>query len=150
MDDTQARLNLESDLAKMADEREGRGWRIEPLPLTSVEFFVTMSSRIDREQYTLHFICDGYPDKPPSIRCVNDSTRRADDPRAWPQCEGFRPPPTADLCLGISREGFQTHPEWANDPRYAWSGRGNPIWVALSAIQDRLNDRSKYQGRHSQ
>ena len=98
--------------------------------------------------YTI--VCDGYPDKPPSIRCVNRVTKQADDPKAWPKCEGFRPPPTADLCLAICREGFQTHPEWANDPRYAWYAGGNPIWVALSAIQDRLNDKSKYQGRHSQ
>jgi hypothetical protein len=149
MDDVQAQLNLESDLGKLEDEIRERGWVIEPLPITSVEFLVTMKSKVDAASYTFRIIGKNYPNAAPSIRCVNPTTHSPDDPAAWPRCAGFRPPPTSDLCLAISSEGFETHKEWANDSRYAWNPTGNPIWFVLSALQDKLNDRSKYQGRNT-
>jgi hypothetical protein len=108
-----------------------------------------VTSAVDKERYFFSLVCDDYPDKPPSIKCINPATKEAGDIKAWPNCEGFRPPPTADLCLSISREGLmQIHPEWSKDARCAWITTGNPIWYVLSSLQDRLNDPTKYHGRH--
>ena len=141
-------INLQADLNRIEEIRMKEGWTFEPWPLTSVECFVTMASRIDSESYTLRFECSGYADEPPSIKCVNPESKDSMDPHAWPNCEGFRPPPTADLCLNISREGLrQIHPHWQNDGRIAWEPSGNPIWRILQALQDRISDPAKYHGR---
>lgn len=148
MDPVQARINLQSDLQRIADVIADQGWIIEPWPLASTTIFATVTSVIDKEAYALRLIGDDYPDLPPSIKCVTRDTHNVNDPKAWPNCEGFRPPPTADLCLNISREGLlQLHPDWMKDPRYGWSTTGNPIWRVLQSLQDRLNDPSKYHGR---
>lgn len=149
MDPVQARINLQVDLEMIADVIAENGWRIEPYPITSTTFFATMRSAIDGELYTMRLVGDGYPDLPPFIKCVTIDTHEPNDAKAWPSCEGFRPPPTADLCLSISREGLmQLHPDWMKDRRYGWSSDGNPIWYVLHSLQDRLNDPSKYHGRN--
>jgi hypothetical protein len=147
MEALQARLNLEADLEKIRDEIDSFCWIIDPWPLKVPEFDVTMTSRIDRESYTLRIVAPDYPNEAPSIKCVNPDTKHSDDPRAWPKCDGFRLP-NADLCLPISREGFQTHPEWRNS-EHAWKSSGNPIYFALSTIQDLLNNSSRYHGRNT-
>src|SRR5262245_30307483 len=132
MDPVQARINLQADLEKIADVIAAEGWTIEPWPLTSVTFFVTLTSSVDGDAYTMRLVCDDYRDIAPSIKCVKPDTHDASDPKAWPNCDGFRPPPTADLCLSVSREGLmQTHPDWMKDRRYCWTSDGNPIWYAL-------------------
>src|SRR6266545_4542628 len=149
MDPLQAKLNLQADLDRISDTIEAQGWKIEPWPLEAPRFYVAMTSDIDRESYTLLHECGDYPDEPPSIKCVNPETKDPNDSKAWPRCDGFRPPPTADLCLNISREGLkQLHPTWEKDPRLAWDRSGNPIWRVLASLQDRLNDRTKYHGRN--
>lgn len=149
MDDIQALINLQADLEKIAAVIEAEHWSVAPWPVTGIEFRVTMTSRVDSQSYTLRIVATGYPDEPPSISCVDPDTGNPMDPKAWPNCEGFRPPPTADLCLNISREGLkQLHPDWQNDPQRAWNSAGNPIWYVLQALQDRLNDRAKYHGRN--
>jgi hypothetical protein len=148
MDPVQARINLQADLENIADVIAAEGWTIEPWPLTSTTFFVMMQSDIDKDAYTMRLVGDDYPDQPLSIKCVTRDTHDSNDVKAWPSCEGFRPPPTADLCLSISREGlFQAHPDWMKDRRYQWSPEGNPIWHVLHSLQDRLNDPGKYHGR---
>lgn len=148
MDPLQSRIALEADLQAIAEERARQRWVVEPWPLTSTTFFVTTTSDIDNEAYMIRLECDNYPTLPPSIKCVNPSSKEPNDPRAWPRCEGFRP--TSDLCLNISREGLkQLHPAWDRDPRYRWPTTGNPIWYVLSSLQDRLNDRGKYHGRNA-
>ena len=149
MDPVQARINLQADLEKIAKVIATEGWTIGPWPLTSQIFFVTMHSTIDNEPYTMRVGGDDYPDVPPSMKCATRNTHDVNDPKAWPNCDGFRPPPTADLCLSISREGLlQVHPDWMKDRRYRWTTDGNPIWYVLQALQDRLNDPNKYHGRH--
>ena len=149
MDPLQARINLQSDLERIADVIAAEHWTLEPWPLTSTTFFVTMGSAIDNEAYTMRLVGDEYPDLPPSIKCVTADTHDAADPKAWPNCEGFRPPPTADLCLSVSREGLmQLHPDWMKDRRHRWNPSGNPIWHVLQSLQDRLNDPTKYHGRN--
>ncbi len=148
VDLVQCLIALRKDLEDIAEIVRENGWAIEPWPLESVTFFVTMASVIDKEPYTIRLVCEGYPDQPPSIKCVNTKTKDPTDPSAWPKCEGFRPPPTADLCMNISREGLQQlHPDWQRDVRYAWDFSGNPIWRVLEALQDRLNDKAKYNGK---
>ena len=148
MDPVQAKLNLEADLERIAGIISENSWTIEPWPITDITIVVSMASVIDNQKYCLLLACDDYPEKPPSIRCVKPGTRDSSDMKAWPNCEGFRPPPTADLCLSISREGLtQLHPDWSKDARYAWITTGNPIWYVFSSLQDRLNDPTKYHGR---
>lgn len=148
MDPLQAKINLEADLTKIADVIAQNGWKIDPQPLSEAIFQISMASAIDNEVYAIRLVCDNYPDQPPSIKCVVPGTSDASDIKMWANCEGFRPPPTADLCLSISREGLQQlHPDWAKDRRYAWSSDGNPIWYVLQALQDRLDDSTKYHGR---
>ena len=148
MDPLQAQINLEADLSRIADVIQECKWNIQPWPIDSISIVVSIPSVIDGEQYSFLLACDDYPDKPPSIKCVDPGTKNATDPKAWPNCEGFRPPPQADLCLSISREGLmQIHPEWSKDARCAWTPTGNAIWYVLSSLQDRLNDVTKYHGR---
>lgn len=148
LDPALARISLQADLERIEDIRAEEKWLISPYPVTDTTFFVTMKSMVDNEAYTLRIAWDGYPEQPPSVKPVNPDTKDPHDMQAWPLCEGFRPPPTADLCLNITREGLtQLHPDWARDPRYRWESTGNPAWSVLAALQDRLNDRSKYHGR---
>lgn len=148
IDPVLARISLQADLERIEDIRATEGWVVSPWPLEDTTFFVTMKSIVDAESYMLRVLWDGYPEEPPSVKPVNPETKDQNDVRAWPHCEGFRLPPTADLCLNITREGLtQLHPDWARDPRYRWESTGNPAWRVLSALQDRLNDRSKYHGR---
>lgn len=149
MDPLQSRIGLEADLDRIAGVIQMERWIIELWDEHHAGFFVTMASEIDGESYMLRLECSGYPLQPPSIRCVNPQTKDWNDPKAWPQCDHFRPPPSADLCLNISREGLtREHPAWQNDPRMAWDSTGNPILRVLHAIQDRLNDKGKYHGRN--
>lgn len=148
MDPLQSRLNLAADLERIANVIAECGWIIEPWPITDTTFVVTIISMVDKEKYCLLLACDDYPERPPSIKCVRPGTHDPSDIKAWPNCEGFRPPPNADLCLSVSREGLmQIHPDWSRDARYAWTPTGNPIWYVLSSLQDRLNDPAKYHGR---
>jgi hypothetical protein len=149
VDPLQAQLNLQADLESIAEQIAERGWAIDPWPLKAKDprFHVTMKSRVDRESYMMRIVDPTYPNDAPSIKCVDPETKSADDPRAWPKCDGFRPPPTADLCLPISREGFAAHSEWANS-QHAWQSTGNPIWLVLSTLQDLLNNPARYHGRN--
>jgi hypothetical protein len=150
MDPLQAQLNLQADLHSIEEEIASRTWIIDPWPLTANEpqFDVRMTSRVDGESYTMRIADATYPNDAPSIKCVSPETKRSDDPKAWPKCEGFRPPGTADLCLPISREGFEAHKEWANS-QHAWKSTGNPIWFVLSTLQDLLNNPARYHARNS-
>src|SRR5437763_13564483 len=103
IDPVQSRIALQADLERIGGEMQKEGWTVEPWPLESVTFFVTMRSDIDSESYMVRLICDDYPDEPPSIKCVDPVTKDQNVGRAWPRCEGFRPPPTSDLCMNISR-----------------------------------------------
>lgn len=147
IDPVLACISLQADLDRIEDIRTAEGWILLPWPLKDTTFFVTMKSIIDGESYMLRMMWDGYPEKPPSVKPVNPDTKDMNDVRAWPLCDGFRLPPTADLCLNITRDGFALHPDWARDHRYRWESSGNPAQRVLFDLQDRLNDRSKYHGR---
>lgn len=126
----------------MRDEIRHFGWKIEPGPVTSLTFYVTMTSRVDGRSWMLRFVCTNYREWPPSIHCVNPETKDPGDPAAWPQCKGFRP--TSDLCMNVSREGLlQLHPDWQRSS-YKWTEEGNPIHYVLLSIQVSLDDPTKY------
>lgn len=142
-----SRISLQADLERIEDVRTAAEWVISPWPLTDTTFFIAMMSVIDNESYLLRVQWKDYPDNAPLVRPVNPETKDPNDVRAWPVCEGFRLPPTGDLCLNITQDGLALHPEWARDPRFRWEPSGNPAHRVLSALQVRLNDRSKYHGR---
>lgn len=144
IDPLQSLLALQADLQAglMREEIRHFGWKIEPEPVTSLTFYVTMASRVDNRKWTLRFECTNYREWPPSIQCVNPETKDPSDASAWPQCQGFRPP--VDLCMNISREGLlQLHPDWQRTS-FKWTDSGNPIYYVLVSIQTRLDDPSKY------
>ena len=147
MDVIQAALNLQHDAWELEDSCDTSGWSFQPWPLETPSFAVTITSRIDHESYDFQFEWPDYPEGPPSIRCVDPVSKSHAVPSAWPLCEGFRPPPQADLCLNLSREGFALHPDWARDPLRRWNPAGNPLKSVLHNLQDRLNDGAKYRGR---
>jgi hypothetical protein len=149
MDSIQAAMNIQRDALALDDTRASLGWLVRPWPLEATSFTVTIRSRLDNEEYVFKFEWSDYPEGPPSIRCVDPATQSHAVRAAWPQCDGFRPPPEADLCLNISREGFALHPDWNRDAVRRWNPAGNPLASVLHTLQDRLNDRTKYHGRHT-
>ena len=143
MADLQTELNLAADVQKLRDVAEAEGWEIDgPHGLT---VFVTMTSSIDDNSYCIRFECSGYPDQPFSVKPVDPETKESGVVRAWPACEGFRPP--NDLCMPLCREGYALHPEWTKDPRWRWDSTGNPLHRVVDELQARIDDSAKYQGR---
>lgn len=144
IDPVQALLYLQADLEAdpMPEERAHFGWIIEPWPVTSLTFYVTMTSSVDQRPWTMRLVCDNYAELPPSIKCVHPQTKDPADASAWPQCQGFRP--TSDLCMNVSREGLmELHPDWQRTG-YKWPQGGNPIYYVLISLQTRLDDPTKY------
>jgi hypothetical protein len=143
MDSLQAELNLAEDVRALRLQAEERGWGVEGP--NDLEVFVTIPSLIDRESYCIRFRCPGYPEEPFSVKPVDPETKDPSIVRAWPSCDGFRPP--SDLCMPLSAEGYALHPEWRNDPRWRWDPRGNPLLRVVEELETRVNDPSKYRGR---
>lgn len=143
MSESEARLALESDVAELRSAGSERGWVI--VGHNDLVVVVDLVSRIDREGYRLRLSCDGYPDRAPSIKPIDPVTGSADDIRAWPSCDGFRP--VGDICMPLTAEGFALHPEWMNDPALRWVSTGNPILRVLEELQAQLDNPTKYRGR---
>ena len=141
MSDLQAELNLRADAEALHLGRE-HDWIVEGPNGLVVDVRLTA---IDREHYWLRFVCDGYPDRPFSVKPLDYLTKNTAILSAWPSCEGFRPP--TDLCMPVCAEGFALHPEWQSDPRLRWRSEGNPLLRVLEELQVRLNDPTKYRGR---
>lgn len=87
---------------------------------------------------------------PPSVRFCHPDTHASGQPTDWPagMDSYFKPPPNNGLgwiCMPISREGRQHHPEW--------NARGwrptRVIWQVVQAVQDVLDTPSQYQGRRA-
>jgi hypothetical protein len=144
IDPAQALLYLRADLEAypVPEEMARFAWAIEPWPLTSLLFYITMTSNVDQQSWMMRLACDNYPEWPPSIKCVNPQTKDPNDANAWPKCQGFRP--ASDLCMNISREGLmELHPDWQRTS-YKWPQGGNPIYYVLISLQTRLDDPTKY------
>ncbi len=139
----ESELALGEDLVEVRRAAADLGWTI--VSVDGVTVVVDVCARTDGELYRLRLVCEGYPERAPSIHPIDPATGRSDVARAWPACDGFRP--VSDLCLPLSAEGFALHPAWAADPSLRWIPTGNPLLRVLEELQARLNDPAKYRGR---
>jgi hypothetical protein len=142
MDRDQAILNVASDVEQLRVRAKETGWSIEGPD--DLEVFVTIGAN-DGERYCIRFECTEYPDAAFSVLPVDPATKSPSVIKAWPNCDGFRPP--NDLCMPLSREGYALHPEWRSDPLWRWNPTGNPLLRVVEELEARLNDPTKYRGR---
>ena len=143
MTDELSKLNLQDDFQEATGVSDASRWTLE-MP-RDLEVLVTMSpASAPNEKFQGRLLWTKYPDDPPSLKFRDPGTGRLDSPQAWPVVRGFRPQ-SLDACVSWCKEGFTIHPEWRNDPRYAWDKSHNPLLRVLRTLQDELD--SYYQGR---
>lgn len=80
--------------------------------------------------------------KPVSLKFIDMATGADTNPRAWPQCFGFRPG-SLDACLPWTAEGHALHPEWSSSG--AFPKVQAPLQFALLNVQTSLDN--SYTGR---
>jgi hypothetical protein len=123
--DELSRLNLRDDFAEACDAPEAGRWKLEMA--SDLEVLVTLApASYQGEEFHARLLWTRYPDCPPSLKFRDSKTGRLDLPQAWPVARGFRPQ-SLDACVNWCAEGFATHPEWKNDPRWQWNPSGNPM-----------------------
>ena len=143
MSDELSKLNLRDDFEEASTIAEAARWKLEmPSDLEVVLTFSPASAPNDVFQARL--LWDKYPDEAPSLKFRDPNSGRLDLSQAWPIVRGFRPQ-SLDACVSWCKEGFTIHPEWRNDPRYAWDKSHNPLLRVLRTLQDELD--TYYQGR---
>lgn len=103
----------------------------------------------DKESYSVLLSCENYPDDPPSVVFINEEGSKL-DPKAWPRgatsfMEIVKPPQNAFLCMELTREGLQHHPDWRTQEK-AWHKDRNTLMDIFNFLQQLLNG-SDYQGR---
>ena len=143
MSDDLSALNLADDFEKAAASEDAARWALKKAgPL---EVWASMSpTQAPAEVFQARLLWTAYPGQPPSLKFRDPATGRLDLPTAWPIVRGFRPQ-SLDACVNWCLEGFNLHPEWRSDPRYAWDSRGNVLLKVLRILQDELDHH--FQGR---
>lgn len=138
-------LCLEADFAEIVASPESSRWT---LTLNNQrEVSVTMSpSSVSHEQFQACLYWSEYPSSPPSLKFRDPKTGNLNDPRAWPQCPGFRPT-SLDSCVNWTAEGHGLHPEWRNSPATRWIPDGNALCRVLHILQDTLD--LSFSGRYA-
>jgi len=139
----QAELALAADLSEIRKVSAERHWTVGRR--NGLEVAIAMTSKIDAESYTIRFVAVDYPDSAPSIKPIDPATESSDVRTAWPDCDGFRP--TTDLCMPLSAEGYEVHPEWRTDPALKWISAGNPLLRVLEELQIHIDNPARYRGR---
>lgn len=137
-------LCLEADFAEIVASPESSRWT---LTLGDQrEVLVTMSpSSVPNERFHARLFWNEYPGTPPSLKFRDPATGNLNNPRAWPQCPGFRPT-ALDACVNWTFEGQGLHPEWRNSSATRWNPDGNALFRVLCILQDTLDH--SYSGRY--
>lgn len=129
-------LCIKADLAEVVASPESERWTLrqgEPL-----EILATMSPRSNpKEKFHARLLWGDYPGTAPSLKFQTESASIA-DPRAWPQCPGFRPT-SFDACVNWTAEGQALHPEWSLSAATRWKSDGNALFRVLCILQDTLD-----------
>jgi len=105
----------------------------------------------DDESYRVRLNCAGVPDEAPSVVFV-DGAGNPNIAAAWPKgtarfFEIVKPPPSCFICMPLTAEGLQHHPEWRSDPaKIPWSGEKHTPLVIFNELQRMLNG-PDYTGR---
>jgi hypothetical protein len=101
----------------------------------------------DGERYAVRLLCDDLPRRAPSVVFV-DHQGSPSTMRAWPRGneQVVKVPPSCFLCMPLTREGLQHHPEWRSNPAVnAWREESSLMEV-FNYLQ-RLLTSSDYAGR---
>lgn len=107
-------------------------------------YWATMRPRAyPAERYHVRIEWFSYPYAAPSIKFATAVHGSLTEPQAWPVVAGYRAQ-NFDICRPLCREGFTTHPEWAEGST-AWPTVGNPFLWVVQTIQYHLDN--EYQGR---
>jgi hypothetical protein len=107
----------------------------------------------DGERYLVRIMCDDLPRRAPSVVFV-DAEGSPSALRAWPKGNGrffevVKLPPHSFLCMPLTREGLQHHPQWLEVPTItAWRGERSTLMEVLNYLQ-RLLSSADYAGRAS-
>lgn len=105
----------------------------------------------DEERYIVRLLCDDLPRRAPSVVFV-DTAGSPLTMRAWPKGTGrfhevVKLPPNCFLCMPLTREGLQHHPDWLQNPAIkAWRGELNSPLEVFNYLQ-RLLKSDDYAGR---
>lgn len=133
---------FDEDLVAVLETEEATRWKIEKT--ADLEVTAAASPKNDLgESYLARLRWDRYPGLP-SLKFLDPSTGAESNPRAWPQCGGFRPN-SLDSCVMWTKEGHTLHPEWANAPQTRFDPSGNALFRALNLLQHTLD--YDYSGR---
>jgi hypothetical protein len=135
-----------ADLEAVLATEEAARWKIQHSKKLCIEVLLH-SAKCPEELYLARLEWDFYPKNPPSLKFLDPSNGSTSNPRAWPQCSGFRPE-SLDSCVSWTREGHGLHPEWVNAPATRWDPTGNALFRALNCLQDTLDldYRGRFQG----
>lgn len=132
-----SKLCLEADFTEVVASPESSRWTLKQGD--QLEILATMSpSSTPEERFQARLSWTEYPGSPPSLKFRDPHTGSLADPRAWPQCPGFRPNST-DTCVNWTAEGHALHPEWRNAPATRWRPEGNALFRVLCILQDTLD-----------
>lgn len=132
-----------ADLEEATTSEDAARWELDRDGTLGVQVFLR-SRKETSERYLARLQWDRYPKNPPSLKFLDPKDGNASNPRAWPQCAGFRPA-SLDACVSWTREGHALHPEWLNAQGTCWDSSGNGLLRALNCLQDTLD--FGYQGR---
>jgi hypothetical protein len=118
------------DGADLAFLERANGWQISR---SEDLVFMKLTAR-DGERYRVRIGCDGYQPRPPSVAFVDDAGS-VGTAQAWPTgaptfLEVVKPPPNCFLCMPLTREGLQHHPDWIRQPG---------AWRAANSLNDLFN-----------
>lgn len=124
------------------------GWVVRRDPDDPERLILTVRAT-DEERYHLLCLCDGYAKRPPSVAFVNGEGSK-DDATAWPTGDSeflseVKPPPSCFLCMPLTREGLQHHPDWAAKG-IAWDPERHTLLDVFNRVQ-RLLVGPNYRGR---
>jgi hypothetical protein len=129
------------DLVAILETEEAARWAI--TKTGDLEVQVVLYSKTEpTEKYLARLRWRTYPAGLPSLKFLDAAG--AENPRAWPQCLGFRPA-SLDACVSWTLEGHGLHPDWANAPATRWDPVGNNLFRALNLLQHTLD--YQYSGR---
>ncbi|MFN7138213.1 MAG: hypothetical protein ACK4UN_02620 [Limisphaerales bacterium] len=118
-----------------------KGWHVERDDESTDVIRLTLPAR-DGEQFTVRFVCIGYPNQAPSVKFVNASGSEADR-TAWPTGtpafhEVVKLPPHSFLCTDLTLEGFKHHPDWVSRSN-AWKAQTHTLMDIFNYVHDILH-----------
>lgn len=135
---------FDEELRELQGSLEGKRWGLERDDTVPLGLFLALHPQSHpTELYKARIHWSNYFG-PPSLKFVHPTSGGVNDPSAWPQCPGFRPP-SLDACVPWTAEGHGLHPEWKNSPEFSFPSLEAPMHYIARRLQLTLD--SNYQGR---